>query len=236
MAANVILVEPDEDQRKEFLAAVKGSPFEVTKICETNAEAVDHYNKAHTDVVVLRLVSGKESAAVALDQLRKKDPRVKVVASYNVGSTHLLMAAYSHGVISAIKQPFHLHRIVEKLTFAVASERHEKLRGAIIRLEHPVEVRYKRGAFLTPFRVGFCERLGTTDMDLNTEKALKVKAKLRIEVMLPPPAGTLKFTGVVEHVDQTKVDNWCSYISLADTTSESRKAIETFLVKAARKT
>jgi len=236
MAANVTLVEPDEDQRKEFLAAVKGSPFEVTKICETNAEAVGHYNKAHTDVVVLRLVSGKESAAAALDQLRKKDPRVRVVASYNVGSTHLLMAAYSHGAISAIKQPFHLHRVVEKLTFAVASERHEKLKGSIIRLEHPVEIRCKRGSFLARSCVGFCERLGTTDMDLNTEKVLKVKAKLRIEVMLPPPAGTLKFTGIVEHVDQTKVDNWCSYISLVDTTSESRKAIETFLVRAARKT
>lgn len=234
--ANVTLVEPDEDQRREFLAALKGSPFEVTKICETNAEAIEHYNKAHTDVVVLRLVSGKESAAVALDQLRKKDPRVRVVASYNVGSTHLLMAAYSHGAISAIKQPFRLHRIVEKLTFAVASERHENLRGAIIRLEHPVEIRYKRGAFLAASRVGFCERLGTTDMDLNTEKALKIKTKLKIEVMLPPPAGTLKFTGLVEHVDQTKVDNWCSYLSLADTTSESRKAIEAFLVTAARQT
>lgn len=234
--ANVTLVEPDEDQRKEFLAALKGSPFEVTKICETNAEAIEHYNKAHTDVVVLRLVSGKESAAVALDQLRKKDPRVRVVASYNVGSTHLLMAAYSHGAISAIKQPFRLHRIVEKLTFAVASERHENLRGAIIRLEHPVEIRYKRGTFLASSRVGFCERLGTTDMDLNTEKALKAKTKLKIEVMLPPPAGTLKFTGLVEHVDQTKVDNWCSYLSLADTTSESRKAIEAFLVTAARQT
>jgi DNA-binding response OmpR family regulator len=236
MAANVILVEPDEDQQKEFLAAVKGSPFQVTKVCATNEEAVAHYDKAHTHVVVLRLLSGKEGAAQALDELRKKNPHVKAVASYNVGSTHLLMAAYSHGAISAIKQPFRLHRVVEKLTFAVASERHDKLRGAIIRLEHPVQVRYKNASLLALSHVGFCERLGTTDIDLNTEKPLKVKAKLKVDIMLPPPAGTLKFTGIVEDAEQTKVDNWCSYLSLANTTSGTRKAIEAFLVKAARKT
>ena len=235
MAANVILVEPDEDQRKEFLAVVKGSPFEVSKICNTNAEAVAHYDKVHTQVVVLRLVSGKEGAAQAIDQLRQKDPKVKVVASYDVGSTHLLMAAYSHGAISAVKQPFRLHRVVEKLTFAVASERHEKLRGAIVRLEHPLQVRFRSQSLFALPRVGFCERLGTTDMDLNTEKPLKLKAKIKVGVMLPPPAGTLRFAGTVEHVEQTKVDNWCSYVSLANTTSDTRKEIEAFLVEAARK-
>ena len=235
MAASVVVVEPDKDQREEFLRAIKGSPFEVTHFVETNAEAVEEYDKSRVHVLVLRVVSGKLGAAAALDKLRKKDPKVKVVVSYDVQSTHLLMAAYAHGAISAVKQPFRLHRVVEKLMFAIASERHDKLRSPIVRLEHPIQVRYKTGALLARSKVGFCERLGTTDMDLNTEKAPKTKSKLKVEIMLPPPAGTLKFVGVVEDAEMTKLDNWCSYISLADTTSESRKAIEAFLVKAARR-
>ncbi len=235
MAANVILVEPDDDQRQEFLAAVKGSSFQVSQAVATNAEAVAAYDRSHTHLVVLRLVSGKEGANETLDQLRKKDPNVKVVASYNVRSTHLLMAAYSHGAVSAVKQPFGLHRVVEKLTFAFASERHPKLRGPIVRLEHPVEVRYKADTLLARSRIGFSERLGTTDMDLNTEKPLKDRARIKVDILMPPPVGTVKLIGIVEEVQQTKIDNWCSYLQITNTSSEIRKGIEAFLVKAAQK-
>jgi len=138
--------------------------------------------------------------------------------------------------VAAIKQPFHLHRVVEKLTFAIASERHEKLHGPIVRLEHPVEIKYKAGGLFSLPRVGFCERLGLTDMDLNTEKMLKERAKLKVDILLPPPAGTIRCRGVVEAVEQTKPENWCSYVALTDTTAETRRVIEAFLVKAARKT
>ena len=235
MAVNVILVEPDENQQKEFSAAVKGSSFEAVRFLQTNAEAVEAYDHVHHRLVVLRLVSGKEGANQALDQLRKKDPSIRVAVSYNVRSTHLLMSAYAHGAVGAIKQPFRLHRVVEKLTFAVASERHDKLRGPIVRLEHPVEVRYKPDSFLARSRVGFSERLGTTDMDLNTERPLKERARLRIELLLPPPAGTMKLLGLVEESRQTKMDSWCSFVSISSTTSEDRKAIEAFLVRAAQR-
>jgi len=235
MATKVLLVEPDQEQREQFLNAIKGSAFEVCHFAATNAEAIDAYDAARPNLVVMRLVSGTMGAQVALDRLRKKNPNIRVVASYDVRSTHLLMAAYSHGAIAAIKQPFRLHRVVEKLTFAIASERHEKLGGPIVRLEHPVEVRYKAGTWWSRARVGFCERLGVTDMDLNTERPLKLKAERKLEILLPPPTGTLKFLGVVEDVETTRHDNSCAYIALKGVSPQDRKAIEAFLVKAARK-
>lgn len=235
MAAKVILVEPDEEQREQFANAIKGSPFEICHFAETNTEAVEEYEKLRPHLIVMRLVSGKLGATAALDRLRKKNPNVKVVASYNVRSTHLLMAAYGHGVVAAIKQPFRLHRVVEKLTFAIASERHAKLGGAIVRLEHPIQVRYRPRGFLARSKVAFCERLGLSDMDLNTERALKLKSTLRLELSLPPPSGTLKFTGVVEAVETTRPDNSCAYIALKNVTPEDRKTIEVFLVQAARR-
>ncbi len=235
MAAKVLLVEPDKDARDEFVAAIKGSEFEVCHCSSTNAEAVEECDQVRPDIIVLRLVSGKMGAAAALEALRKKNHSVKTVGSYEVRSTHLLMAAYAHGVVAAVKRPFHLPRVVEKLMFAIAAEQHEKLNGPIVRLEHPLQVRYKAAGFLARSRVGFSERMGLTDMDLNTEKSLKVKAVVKSEILFPPPTGTMKFAGVVEDVEMRRAGNWCAYVSFKDTTPETRKAIESFLVKAARK-
>lgn len=236
MAAKVILVEPDEDERRQFANAVKGSAFEISDFADTNAEALDLCEKSLPHLMVLRLVSGRLGAAAALDKLHGKHPKAKVVLSYDVSSTHLLMAAYSRGAINAIKRPFGQHRVVEKLTFAIASERHEKLVGAIVRLEHPVQVRFKPSSWMGFSRTGFCERLGLTDMDLNTEKPLKVKTLLKLELLLSPSAKPMKFTGTVEDIESTGTDNWRAYIALKDSSVTDRRAIEAFLVRAARRT
>ena len=235
MAAKIVLVEADKEQQDQFFAAIKGSAFEVCHLAKTNSEAVELYDKLRPHLLVLPLVSETLGAAGALDRLRKINPYVKVVVSYDVRSTHLLMAAYSHGAVAAIKQPFRMHRIVEKLTYAIASERHDKLGGPIVRLEHPIQVRHKAAGWLTRTRVGFCGRLGLTDMDLNTEIPLKVKSERRLELLLPPPAGVLKFVGVIEDVESSRRDNWCAYVSLKNVSQETRGVIEAFLVKAAKR-
>ncbi|MFW6157951.1 MAG: hypothetical protein ACOC8E_01175 [Planctomycetota bacterium] len=235
MAAKVILVEPDEEQREEFISAVRDSRFEVARVVETNAEAVDVYEEIRPHVIVMRLVSGKMGATAALDRLRKEHPDARCVASYNVRSTHLLMAAYSHGALAAIKQPFRLHRVVQRLTFAIAAERHEKLGGPIVRLEHPVEVRYKSKSLFSRARTGFCERLGLTDMDLNIDRQLKPKTERQLDLLLPPPGRPLHVTGVVEDVEEVRRDMFCHYFALKNISSEQRKAIEEFLVKAAKR-
>jgi len=234
MAAKVILVEPDEAQRQEFLNAIRGSPFEICQFAKTNAEAVEMCGEARPHVIVMRLVSGKMGAVAAMSRLAKMSSSIRVVVSYTVGTTHLLMSAYGHGAVSAIKQPFGRHRVVEKLTFAVASEKHDKLSGPIVRLEHPFEVRYKAGSLLSFSKPGFCERLGLGDMDLNTEKSLKLRAKLKLELLLPPPTEPMRFVGSVENVEMTRPRNWCSYITLKHVSSSERKAISAFLVKAAK--
>ena len=234
MAAKIVLVEPDGEQREQFLNAIKGSAFEVAHFADTNAEAIEKHSISHPHLFVFPLVSGKLGAAAALDRLRKVNPNVKVVTSYDVRSTHLLMAAYAHGAVAAIKQPFAMHRVIEKLTYAIASERHEKLSGPIVRLGHPVEVRYKSGSLFSLSKRGFCERLGLGDMDLNVEKPPKLRAELKLDLLLPPPTGTMKFNGVVEDIENIRPRNWCGYIGLKNVSSEDRRAIEAFLVKAAR--
>jgi len=235
MAVRVIVVEPDDEQRAEFSAAVGGSSFEVCRFTETNVEAVELHDELRPRVLVLSLVSGHQGAPAALDSLRRKNAHTKVLVSYTVSSTHLLMAAYAHGATAAIKKPFRLRRVVEKLTYAVASERHDKLAGPIVRLEHPVEVRHKSGSWFARCRTAFCERLGLTDMDLNAEAPLQPRARLRLQLLLPDPTGEIAFTGVVEAVEKTGHDNWCAYIALTNTTPETRRAIEAFLVTAAKR-
>jgi CheY-like chemotaxis protein len=235
MATSVFLVEPDEERREEFAASIAGSQFEVTHFADINAEAVDRLEESRAQILVLRMVSGKLGAAVAIDRLRRRCPKCKFVVSYDVASTHLLMSVYSHGAVAAIKWPFHLHRVVEKLTYAIASEQRDKLAGPIVRLEHPLQVRCKVGSVFSFARVGFCERLGLTDMDLNTEKPFRVGNRLRLEIMFPPPTGTMAFRGTVEETEQTRLHNWCVYVSLTNTTEESRRLVESFLVKSARR-
>jgi AmiR/NasT family two-component response regulator len=235
MAAKVVLVEPDPEQREQFLNAIQGSPFEVCEAVDTNVEAVAACERLRPHLVVLQLVSGKLGANPALRSLSQKHLHVRVVVSYNVQSTHLLMSAYKHGAVAAVKQPFKLHRVVQKLTFGIASERHEKLGGPIVRLEHPFEVRYKGSSLFSMSRRGFCGKLGFTDMDLNIEKPLKDKTVLKLELLLPPPTGTLKFTGVVESAEMTRPDNWCTYVALRGVATEQKAAVEKFIVKAAKK-
>lgn len=235
MAVRVIVAEPDDEQRAEFSAAVEGSPFEACRFTETNEEAVELYDELRPQVLVLTLVSGHQGAPAALDALREKNARAKALVSYTVSSTHVLMAAYAHGAASAIKKPFRLHRVVEKLTYAVASERHDKLAGPIVNLEHPIKVRHKSGGWFARFRTAFCERLGLTDMDLNAEAPLQPKARVKLQLLLPNPTGEIEFAGVVEAVEKTGHDNWCSYIALTNTTPETRRAIEAFLVTAAKR-
>ena len=77
MAAKIVLVEPDKEQREQFVNAIKGSPFEVSHFVDTNAEAVEQYDEMRPHLLVLRVVSGKLGAAAALDQLRKAVRREK---------------------------------------------------------------------------------------------------------------------------------------------------------------
>jgi len=235
MAAKIILVEPDQEQREQFLATLRGSSFEVCNIVDTNAEAVEIFDSVRPHLLVLRVVSGKLGAGAALERIKKKNRNVKAVVSYDVGSTHLLMKAYSQGAIAAIKQPFGMRKVIDKLTYAIASERYEKLGGPIVRLEHAVQVRCRKMGFLSRSRVGFCERLGMTDMDLNVDKPLQLYSVVRVEIIMPQPPGTMKFFARVEDVVQTRPDSSCCFLSLKDVSSEQRKKIEGFLIQAAKK-
>ncbi len=234
MPVKVLLVEPDEQQRDEFVNAIRGSRFQVVQVVETNAEAVDLYPEVRPHVVVMRLVSGKMGATDALDRLHKEHADAKCAVSYNVRSTHLLMAAYSHGALTSIKQPFGRHHVVQPLTFAVASERREKLGGPIVRLEHPLEVRYKGNSWFRRSRTGFCERLGLTDMDLNIDRELEPKDKYRLELRLPPPKEPLHFEGVVEETEEGRPGIFCNYLALKHVSDKQRKTLEEFLVEAAK--
>jgi AmiR/NasT family two-component response regulator len=238
MAVRLILVEPEEEQREQFCATIRGSAFEVCHIAETNTEAVEAAKEVHPQLIVFRATSGKLGATQALEKLQREQSSIKPVVSYDVRTTHLLMAAYSAGAVAAIKRPFGRHRVVVKLTIAVASERHDKLGGPIVRLEHPIEVRYRGTGLFAFSKLGFCERLGLTDMDLNVEKQLKERTTIKVELVLPPPHANMRFIGTVEAVEMTRPKMWCAYISLpnlkAADRKADRKAIEDYLVKAAK--
>ena len=236
MAITVVLVEPDERQRAEFVAAIKGSAFEVSGFANSNTEGVELCGKVSPDILVLRLVCENVGAAAVLRLLHKKHPKIKAVVSYDAQSTYLLMTAYARGAVAAIKWPFRHRRVVEKLTFAVASETHEKLQGPIIQLEHPIRVRYKTGGVFSRQRVGFCERLGLTDMDLNVaKKAPKLKSTVKLKLLLPPPDGAQEFIGVVEDGEATGLASTCCHISLKSVTKDAQRLIGSFLAKAARR-
>lgn len=234
VAARVILVEPDEQQRREFLAAIQGFPFKVCKCVDTNEQAVDACGKLRPHIIVMQLVSGKMGTIDLMNSLWKKKVNVKVVVSYTAITAYLLSAAYDAGAASAIKLPFSGHSVVEGLTFAMASVRHEKLSGPIVRLEYPIEVFFKTESLLAHSRIGFCERLGLEDMDLNTEKPPQPNAELRLELLFPRPMAPMKFTGTVKDLEQTRPQNWCAYITLKHVSDEERKIIGEFLVKAAK--
>ena len=119
-------------------------------------------------------------------------------------------------------------------THALIAERREKLAGPIVRLEHPIEVRFKGGSLFARSRVGFCERLGLDDMNLNTEKPPRLHGELRLDLLFPPPTGPMRLAGTVEDVEVTRPRNWCAYITFKHVSAEDRKVMGEFLVKAAK--
>jgi two-component system chemotaxis response regulator CheY len=112
--ARVLVVDDEDDVRTMLRDILQQAGYAVVE-ARSGLEAVEHYRAAPTNVVVLDLLMPGQSGLGTIQELRRHDPAVKIIAISGggpSGAIDLLPLAESYGARRTLHKPFPIDALV----------------------------------------------------------------------------------------------------------------------------
>jgi CheY-like chemotaxis protein len=112
--ARVLVVDDEEDVRTMLRDILQQVGYAVVE-AGSGLEAVQRYRAAPTDVVILDLLMPGQTGLGAIQELRRHDPAVKIIAISGggpSGAIDLLPLAESYGARRTLHKPFPMEALI----------------------------------------------------------------------------------------------------------------------------
>jgi len=114
----VLVVDDDRFVRELLKDAISPLGYRVIE-AKDGEEAVSRFGADHPNVVMLDLVMPRRSGIEALEQMRRMDPRCRVLVVSSLETQSLKDSAMASGAIGFVVKPFHPLEIADALQRAL---------------------------------------------------------------------------------------------------------------------
>ncbi len=121
MATQVLVVDDAAFMRHMIKQILVEMDCEIVAEAGDGGEAVDAYQKHHPDLVTLDLVMPKMGGLEALEQIRKIDPKARVLVISAIDQRSSLMQAVKLGAVDYVVKPFDREGVKKALNRAMVA-------------------------------------------------------------------------------------------------------------------
>jgi DNA-binding NtrC family response regulator len=116
--ARVLVIDDDVAVRRVLEEALAGAGHEVA-LAGDGAAGLRAYADARPDVVIVDLVMPEKSGLELVVELRRADPRVKIIAISGSASLEFLAGGGDVGVAKTLEKPFRLEAVIDAVADAL---------------------------------------------------------------------------------------------------------------------
>lgn len=238
MKPTIVLADSGETDRKMFLEAVKGTPYEVVGEASNGdalVEAVDLL-KPWCVAIDLRLPGHADKpgdgGSNVVRLLANKFPKVKVLVLHNADTVHLVMGAVStsHGV--RVRKPIKRESLLEALTKLASGQEGELgIKQVGTKLKKTMLMGYKltTDGFFTKRRECLTTEIGDAGFQVQFTEKLARGATLNVELELPGEAAVKAKCQVVKIDPEPMTTRFNAELAFVEIAQAERDRLKAFM-------
>jgi len=119
MANSVLIVDDAVFMRMMVKDILEKNGFTVAGEAENGLKAIEEYKNLNPDIVTMDITMPEMSGIEALKEIKKIDPKAKVIMCSAMGQQGMVMDAIKAGAKDFIVKPFNGERVVEAISKAL---------------------------------------------------------------------------------------------------------------------
>ncbi len=119
MANSVLIVDDAVFMRMMVKDILEKNGFTVAGEAENGLKAIEQYKELNPDIVTMDITMPEMSGIEALKEIKKIDPKAKVIMCSAMGQQGMVMDAIKAGAKDFIVKPFNGTRVVEAISKAL---------------------------------------------------------------------------------------------------------------------
>jgi PAS domain S-box-containing protein len=112
MAATILVVEDDDSVRRFIQNALTGAGFAVVE-ASNGKQAIDCLSRTHCDLVITDLAMPEQEGIETIQQIRREDPELKIIAISGMFDSVMLTVATKLGAYRALAKPISRDQLLQ---------------------------------------------------------------------------------------------------------------------------
>ena len=118
MGKRILLVDDAVFMRMKLKDILEKNGYEVVGEAQNGLEAIEKYKTERPDLVTMDITMPEMDGVTALKEIKKIDPKAKVIMCSAMGQQSMVMDAIQAGAIDFIVKPFDNDRVIESINKA----------------------------------------------------------------------------------------------------------------------
>ena len=118
MGKRILLVDDAVFMRMKLKDILEKNGYEVVGEAQNGIEAIEKYKAEKPDLVTMDITMPEMDGVTALKEIKKIDPKAKVIMCSAMGQQSMVMDAIQAGAIDFIVKPFDNDRVIESINKA----------------------------------------------------------------------------------------------------------------------
>lgn len=115
MSKRVLIVDDAIFMRMKLKDILEKNGYEVIGEAQNGVEAVEKYKAEKPDLVTMDITMPDMDGVTALKEIKKIDPKAKVIMCSAMGQQSMVMDAIQAGALDFIVKPFDTDRVIKSL-------------------------------------------------------------------------------------------------------------------------
>lgn len=115
MSKRVLIVDDAIFMRMKLKDILEKNGYEVIGEAQNGVEAVEKYKAEKPDLITMDITMPDMDGVTALKEIKKIDPKAKVIMCSAMGQQSMVMDAIQAGALDFIVKPFDTDRVIKSL-------------------------------------------------------------------------------------------------------------------------
>lgn len=115
MAATVLIVDDAMFMRRMLADILQKGGYQILGEGASGKEAVEKYKELKPDLVTMDIIMPDMSGIEAVKEIKKTDPKAKILIVSAMGQQALVMEAIQAGALDFVVKPFQPSRVLEAI-------------------------------------------------------------------------------------------------------------------------
>ena len=120
--ANIMIVDDALFSREMLKTILQKAGYTISSEAENGLDALKKYKEPFPDLITMDIIMPQMDGITAVQQIRKQNPKAKIVMISSIGSEKKVMQALKAGATNFILKPFEPEQIIKIIEKVMAKQ------------------------------------------------------------------------------------------------------------------